>query len=147
MKDAVNTILQEQDSLEYQFISSREGSAVDVEGYEEWIEQQATLKAVWFPDTSYVDVHAYVQIKWNCDIDLREWGIKSMDPNIVDVSLNVSLILPGSDGTEDTDFELYVESTRAEKWQYEIVDWESKCPVIPRSVSINIKSKKISVYF
>ncbi len=56
MKDAVNTILQEQDETPgYEFTSALKNTDVNIEDHEDWLQQQAMMQAVWFPDMSLVE--------------------------------------------------------------------------------------------
>lgn len=150
MKDAVNTILQEQDETPgYEFTSALKNTDVDIEDHEDWLQQQAMMQAVWFPDMSYVEVDAYNTILWNCSIDARSWGIKDLHPTIHDISLNITLTIPGENGSDDAEFHIHSDSTKADGWSYEaeMEEGETKIPLFPKNMTVSLKSKNITVYY
>ena len=146
MKSSVSKILQEQES---QYTTSIDSRSVDVRSYEEWIRLQAQLRGLWFADLdlSYVDTDCnFVDVKWNCGLEERSWGIKDFDLSIVDVSINVTLAVM-DDNNEELEFEFLVESAASDKWDIRIEDVPRTLPLAPTEITIDLKMKMIVVSF
>ena len=146
MKSSVSKILQEQES---QYTTSIDSRSVDVRSYEEWIRLQAQLRGLWFADLdlSYVGTNSnFVEVKWNCVLVERSWGIKDFDLSIVDVSINVTLEVM-DDNNEELEFEFLVESAASDKWDIRIEDVPRTLPLAPTEITIDLKMKMIVVSF
>lgn len=87
-------------------------------------------------------------IKWTIDLDAREYGIKSFSPLITEISGNFTVVSPGDVSDKETEME-FSYKRGSKEWEVltEIDDFEFGNGIIPRSVEIDFKDKKITIQF
>lgn len=78
-------------------------------------------------------------VNWNLDIESKRWGIKSMNPVLADVSVN--LVKTDLDGNELEWIKITAKDMDAE-FDDGVEMWKSMYPV---AVEVDFKSKKILV--